>query len=62
MMEQRPIVYLAPLPALGGLVVAGVPVEQVLLIGLFGFMLMMHLGAHGGHAAPDPNKDEAAGT
>lgn len=51
MLKQRPIVYLALLAALGGLLVAGVPTDRVLFIGLFGFMLMMHLGGHGGHGA-----------
>lgn len=51
MLKQRPIVYLALLAALGGLLVAGVPVDRVLVIGLFVSMLMMHLGGHGGHGA-----------
>lgn len=51
MHKQRPIVYLALLAALGGLLVARVPVDQVLFIGLFVFMLTMHLGGHGGHGA-----------
>lgn len=51
MLKQRPLVYLALLAAMGGLLVAGVPVGRVLFIGLFVFMLMMHLGGHGGHDA-----------
>jgi len=52
MLKQRPIVYLALIAAVGGLLVAGVPVDRVLFVGFFVFMLMMHLGGHGhgGHA------------
>lgn len=48
MLKQRPIFYFALLTASGGLLVAGVPVDRVLLLGLFGFMLTMHVGGHGG--------------
>lgn len=49
MLKQRPVIYLALLATSGGLFVAGVPGNRVLLIGVFAFMLMMHLGGHGGH-------------
>ena len=51
MLKHRPIVYLALIAALGGLVIAGVPVDRVLFIAFFVLMLMMHLGGHGGHGA-----------
>lgn len=62
MLKQRPIVYLALLAVLGGLLVVGVPVERILFLGLFGFMLMMHLGGHGAHGDHRSGGHEGHGT
>lgn len=51
MLKPRAIVYLALLAALGGLLVASVPVDRVIFIGLFMVMVMMHLGGHGGRGS-----------
>lgn len=49
MLKHRPIVYLALIAALGGLVIAGVPFDRVLFLAFIVFMLLMHLGGHRGH-------------
>lgn len=56
---------LAALTVAAGLVVAGVVSASTLLyVGLFGGMLFMHLGGHGGHeghsAQPDGNESTGA--
>ena len=50
MLRQSLVVYLALMAGAGGLLLAGVPVDRVLFLGLFVFMLIMHTGGHGhGH-------------
>ena len=56
-------------PALAGgfvvlaLVVTGtVPLSTVLYVGLFGGMILMHLGGHGSHGSEGSHKGQGAGT
>lgn len=45
----------------GGLVLAGVvPLSTVLYGGLFGGMIMMHVGGHGGHGGHDGHGSDSA--
>lgn len=61
MLKHRPIVYLALVAALGGLLLAGASSGRVLFIGFVGFMLMMHMGGHG-HGAHGQGSHEEHGT